>query len=885
MKEMMRIKFDTNSQDTNQTSDPGVQPQLLLNLSKKQGNQINSFLQGLLQEDIYFVYGNPSNYNEKLFYTFSDLSLEGKFTWSNYTETTPNALPTQGGVTLATSKINYPQVWNTLETYVGFSTIEELKYKDNGSFITDFFIDFNIAFNELNIKNFAPIIKLYATQKLNQLNGINTNQAPNANILLYTATLSDGSTLEITQNTSNKVLTRKSGNIQVFSKDYQLSESINTILSDFQTLFPLTQIVSFNNLEPNNNIPTIPSTLVNSSGSVTFKNNLTNYINDNEGDISQIIGTFWPKMIEKLSNIKKEPTKPNISQLDGDPQTKQELWSMFKALNDKWIAGNDYQTKTLFEDVMLIDRASRNIGEDVLVDIFSLKELIDPTKINLKADVIAYVETILKNNNFEIMTLPSYVNFYGVQNVSANPQPPAEGTLDFANTLFGTFLEVDYRESSSKLICMFIDRQSEYLTQPDNKDFRFSDDSFDLLRASDHPLAEPLQNKTDFDKSNKVVGFNVDIGVQNQQIFKSFSVGQNSGIATAEALEVINQMALQGGHRSVATQNMSLYTLYKNRSYSCNLSMMGNAIIQPTMYFNLRYVPMFSGPYMITEVNHSISPGDFSTDIVGVRQPIATLPILTNFLQSLKTNLIKEIETKVDDYSKKSQNAKPTNIIDETDVAGSRASDLQTITPDANCQTSVPAYSTYSPVEFNNVTSVTFQEMKDSIYKTMITGGAANNVKLAKVIFSYLYFNSKSVNGFQSDYNNYGGVDLLQDWNAKTRYFDLTSQFFCKSTKTSGNNSSVATNKVTPFAVFGTIDLHNIFFVEWWKTRVDPIDLSSNDLELNSETIVKFIVQNRDPTKINSNDFYEKFKTNDKASYDSMKQSVKEALQKFDSLQ
>ncbi len=32
---------------------------------------------------------------------------------------------------------------------------------------------------------------------------------------------------------------------------------------------------------------------------------------------------------------------------------------------------------------------------------------------------------------------------------------------------------------------------------------------------------------------------------------------------------------------------------------------MGNAMIQPTMYFNLRYVPLFYGPYWITEVSHN----------------------------------------------------------------------------------------------------------------------------------------------------------------------------------------------------------------------------------------------------------------------------------------
>jgi hypothetical protein len=44
-------------------------------------------------------------------------------------------------------------------------------------------------------------------------------------------------------------------------------------------------------------------------------------------------------------------------------------------LNDKWVAGGDYTTKTLFEDMLFLDRASRNIGDTILLDIFDLKSM------------------------------------------------------------------------------------------------------------------------------------------------------------------------------------------------------------------------------------------------------------------------------------------------------------------------------------------------------------------------------------------------------------------------------------------------------------------------------------------------------------------------------
>ena len=53
-----------------------------------------------------------------------------------------------------------------METEVGFSTIDNLKYTNNGSYITDFFIDNNIEFSSNNVVLLSPIIKMYATQKL-----------------------------------------------------------------------------------------------------------------------------------------------------------------------------------------------------------------------------------------------------------------------------------------------------------------------------------------------------------------------------------------------------------------------------------------------------------------------------------------------------------------------------------------------------------------------------------------------------------------------------------------------------------------------------------------------------------------------------------------------
>ena len=68
--------------------------------------------------------------------------------------------------------------------------------------------------------------------------------------------------------------------------------------------------------------------------------------------------------------------------------------------------------------------------------------------------------------------------------------------------------------------------------------------------------------------------------------------------------------------------------------------MLGNALIQPMMYFNVRNIPMFSGPYMITSVSHNISEGEFSTTFKGTRQPFYSLPKIDSFIQSLSLDII-----------------------------------------------------------------------------------------------------------------------------------------------------------------------------------------------------------------------------------------------------
>jgi hypothetical protein len=729
--------------------------ELVLKMQDEQVKNFNLYITNFLNYNKLIKYGNPSSYDKKLFYTFSNLSIIDPYTFGNYTIQTPNALPPN--TTLATSITTYPDEWKALKTYVGFSTIDKLVYDNNGSYITDFFIDNNVSFDVLNIKNLAPLIKIYATAKLND----------------------------------------------------------NT----------------FNNIK--------------------FLTSMTQYIREVDSFQDKVFNNIMITLNKKLPNVNNSPENQIASDLEG-PQTKIELWEAFKSLNDKWISGNDFKVKTLFEDVLLLDRASRNIGDKVLVDVYKLKNRLQNILDSPKVSMLVFIQTILQENNFVVHNLPSYVNFYNVQDVSKNPKPKPEGTLEFANTLFGTFMNVDYRESGPKMVCYYAGKPSEQLDLKENVDYRYRNDAFDLRRV-DNPLVENQVGKKDWDKSNKVVGFNVDIGPQNQSMFYGFMVDQKNSSSTVESLEVLNQTANQYGNRGGSTQSLSLYNLYKNRSYTCTVSMMGNALIQPTMYFNLRYVPMFNGPYMIQTVSHSITQGSFETIITGIRQPTASLPKIDGYIQTLRTNLLKSVI----ENNKKDRAAKEIATKNADGTAKSQQEKIQAIsggdkelTQPQSCKPS-PPYDTYHDIT-PTINNSTFGQVKYNL-KNVILSDNINGSVLQYVVFAALYVESANGDLKMTAYeNNYGGVTLSGGkWGASSKFFDNNKQFYCQ---TSANDSTTL-----PYAVFNDLYNHLKFVVGRFKDRMSGVEATAS-------SIAKFLIINNltinGPTmkSINVYDSYDKTK-------------------------
>jgi S-adenosylmethionine hydrolase len=82
---------------------------------------------------------------------------------------------------------------------------------------------------------------------------------------------------------------------------------------------------------------------------------------------------------------------------------------------------------------------------------------------------------------------------------------------------------------------------------------------------------------------------------------------------------------------NITFHGQDIYSVYQAYSYLVTVEMMGNAQIQPLMYFQLMNVPMFRGAYMIIKVEHSISQGNMTTTFTGMKMSKVQVPFATSW--------------------------------------------------------------------------------------------------------------------------------------------------------------------------------------------------------------------------------------------------------------
>jgi len=355
---------------------------------------------------------------------------------------------------------------------------------------------------------------------------------------------------------------------------------------------------------------------------------------------------YLNQLFIQLQKVLPETTETEIEEFTNNStyesdENKLEQYQVFKTLNDKWVSGEEFSNKYLFEDFLFYDVANRDVGDKAIITTDAIMSFGSPN--NAKASLLTIIGSLLQGNFFNFMGMPSYINFYGMTSQGDTPIPKLS-TQDEADAIFGTHLEVDSLDSGPKFLCQYVGPPSTQLGGELSKKSKYENDSFLLGRTAQNPL---LSTNYDPQKNNKVVAFAVDFGIQSQGIFKGIALDQSQFKNTSEAFAVTESMAQSANDKSILTQGLSLFNIYKTRSYTCKIEAMGNVCIQPTMYFSLRHIPMFSGPYLILDVEHNIQPNTMTTTFTGVRVPFHKMPEITQLVAKVNQTFLNKVRKKV----------------------------------------------------------------------------------------------------------------------------------------------------------------------------------------------------------------------------------------------
>ena len=330
----------------------------------------------------------------------------------------------------------------------------------------------------------------------------------------------------------------------------------------------------------------------------------------------------------KESNLNKE--KNEFENLTTDPDIMTQGYYSFKNINDKWLT-NPYSLETgypfnqrggsapLIDSFAFVDRAMNPIG-DTIINPEMLVEMLNDQNISL----YTVLTQLLSANGFE---------FFPIQNFMSYQNNDWENSFKIDTS--GDIL------SKSAFVCMFIGGSSSY---PSNiyMDNQFEDDGISDLSSTEAPdfsksttndesecqpvPSDDAQIETNNLKSDEnkfpygqVRAFRVKFGAQNQSMFSNIKIDSKEYPETNESIQILSRIAGDNKGNAPPPKGQNLYNTYENRAYKATVSGLGNAMIQPTQYFQLENIPIFNGAYLILSVEHTIEPNKMTTSFSGTK--------------------------------------------------------------------------------------------------------------------------------------------------------------------------------------------------------------------------------------------------------------------------
>ena len=295
--------------------------------------------------------------------------------------------------------------------------------------------------------------------------------------------------------------------------------------------------------------------------------------------------------------------------------------------------GKDNVLKDLYSYSSILDRGNNDYGSKVLVDLIALSASLGKD-INSNQDVKkatdrtmwSVLSQLASEHEFLLLPLTSYIN---LSSSTRNEQSPYE----LAHDMFGVFKELTMWDSNPAFVFQLGSLTSDISGKGKKKkgfNQAFDPSNTFCLDLDPNELdvdgkARLLNEDTPADiKNSEITSFIVDFANTNQSMFKNIQISTEEFTNTEESIKTV--VSLSDKNSGVVLSSGKLFSAMESRSYSCTVTSLGNATIQPLSYFYLRNVPLFYGTYWITNVSHKITANNMITTFKGVRQPVAKKP-------------------------------------------------------------------------------------------------------------------------------------------------------------------------------------------------------------------------------------------------------------------
>jgi len=343
----------------------------------------------------------------------------------------------------------------------------------------------------------------------------------------------------------------------------------------------------------------------------------TSQVDYNNSYFTQFFGFLKPILEKRLIELNDQKNEDDKTVGDEDIIT--QTYYSFKNINDKWLSSPKYVNTNfaypsngatpapLINSFAFVDRAMNPVGNTIINPEIIIQLFDDPN-----VSVFSVLSQLLSLNGFEFFPLQNFMNISG-------------STWEDSFRI-DTVGDVKPRPA---FVCMYIGGGSSYPTGIESFGGQFKDDGiteisdvgqFNFDECNEFNELDDNQEETNKDFPwGQVNAFKVKFGEQNQSMFTDVKIDSKEYPETNESIQILSRIAGDNKKQAPPPKGQNLYNLYENRAYKATISGLGNAMIQPTQYFQLENVPLFNGAYIILSVEHNIEPNKMTTNFSGTK--------------------------------------------------------------------------------------------------------------------------------------------------------------------------------------------------------------------------------------------------------------------------